>query len=241
MSERINVAGMSVAIGMPTKGDLPPHTVMSLIKTATACVTANVSLDVILHVSGVLQWGRDDVLDEFLRGDAQKLFWIDSDMVWTQESFFRLLALSTKREVVGASYPAKVEGPTTFYASYDGGGLKADEYGLMPVNGMGLGFTIIDRAVAQKLVVGKPILKDELSGRSAAEVFRFGSIDGNRQGEDMAFFADIRDLGYGVWMDPSIELGHVGPRQWRGKIMDALQATDTEYVAGPANQEPKAA
>jgi hypothetical protein len=63
---------------------------------------------------------------------------------------FRLLALSTKFEVVACAYPAKVDTPT-FYVNYEPGEYEANKYGLLSVKGVGLGFTIVDRKVIQEL------------------------------------------------------------------------------------------
>ncbi len=211
---------------MPHYGAIQPRTAMALAGTATDCVKAGVTLDIYM-VQCVLPWARDNVIDEFLNGTAQKLFWIDSDMDWPPAAFFRLLALSQVRDVVGAAYPAKIDprGPMTFYASYEAN-LASEEYGLMRVNGMGLGFTVMDRKVVEKIAEKAPHLLDELSGKRIRTIFRFAEKGGKRQGEDMAFFDDIRALGFDVWMDPSVELGHIGTHTWRGKIADVFQQAE---------------
>ncbi len=56
-----------------------------------------------------------------------------------------------------------------------------------------------------------------------ASVFRCDIFNGFRRTEDMAFFADIRAAGYTVWMDPAIELGHIGEKMWKGCIGTAFQ------------------
>jgi hypothetical protein len=43
----------------------------------------------------------------------------------------------------------------------------------------------------------------------------------HRRGEDGAFFDDIRALGHKVWLDPTIELGHVGTKVYRVASMAA--------------------
>lgn len=225
-----DVRGVKVAIGVPNYGVVTPQTASSLAATAHECGKIGIGLDFIF-VQSVLPWSRDNVVDEFLKLHTPKLFWIDSDMVWEPKDFIRLVALSTVRDVIGAAYPAKVEGPITFYAAYDGS-MRSEEYGLLRVKGMGLGFTIMDRAVVQRVAEKAPILDDPLQGKKIRSVFRFGSVNGQRQGEDMAFFEDVRTAGYTVWMDPSIELGHVGMKQWRGRIADAMQSAETEIV-GP--------
>ena len=220
--EQIPITGMTVAIGMPVGKPIPPHTVISLCHTVQRCTEMGVRCDIIMEVSGVVQMTRDCVLDSFLKGDAQKLFWIDSDMAWSPDDFLRMLAISTKVGVLAASYPARMDGPLSFYVDY-AKDRKIGPFGVQEINGAGLGFTVMDRSIAEELAAKAPRVTDTLNEREMAAVFRVDIVDGKRRTEDMAFFADIRDLGHTVWMDPSIELGHIGEKQWRGRIMDAFK------------------
>jgi hypothetical protein len=87
----------------------------------------------------------------------------------------------------------------------------------------------------------KPWALDEVSGDFVREVFRCDTVPLNRlgeegkcppelvgqpiygrRGEDMAFFADLRDLGYTVWLYPNIQLGHIGTKTYRGDLMAAM-------------------
>lgn len=210
---------LSVMIGMPTHRDIPAQTVGSLIQTVHRCNKLDIPLTVSMVLSGVVVNGRNDTLDEFLKSDCNRLFWIDSDMVWTPEQFVRLLALSKLRPVVGASYTAKIDQPTFFVKMEDGP--KRDDLGLISVTGMGLGFTVITREVAEKLAANADVVEDEISSRKLANVFRWDTIDGKRRGEDMAFFHDIIEMGYDVMLDPDTHLGHVGTKEYRGKITDS--------------------
>ncbi len=56
-----------------------------------------------------------------------------------------------------------------------------------------------------------------------ARIFRCDSDKGWFRGEDMAFFADVRALGYQTNLDPQIDLGHIGPKEYRGSILEAIQ------------------
>ena len=47
-------------------------------------------------------------------------------------------------------------------------------------------------------------------------------VSGERTGEDVFFFNDVRAAGFDVWLDPSIELGHVGEHEWRGRFADTI-------------------
>jgi hypothetical protein len=172
-----------------------------------------------MEVSGIIQDGRNAVFTDFLDSEATKLFWIDSDMVWGVDDFLKMLALSTKREVVCAAYPTKKPGKTSFQINYEEP-LVWEDYGLISIKGIGLGFSIIDRKVCEKLAAKFPRYTSR--GRSLVDLFRIDLIDGERRTEDMAFFSDITDLGYKVWLDPDIALGHIGDAEWRGRLGDAL-------------------
>lgn len=219
----VPLSGLSVMVGIPAGRDLPALTVRSLIATFTKCQALGVPCQLgMVTGSAVIQWARDEVADLFLQSDANRLFWIDSDMVWQPEDFIRLLALSTRRGVVCAAYPAKRDQPT-FFVNYDKAQpLERDELGLLDINGVGLGFTVMTREVVESLAARSDRVADEISGKSMASIFRIDTNGRNRRGEDMAFFSDIRNAGYRVCLDPSVNLGHVGQKEYRGSIADAL-------------------
>lgn len=220
----IKLDGLSVMIGIPAGRDLHPYTVKSLISTFVKMERLKIpcQLGMIVGCSIVTQ-ARDEVLDLFLQSDANRLFWIDSDMCWTENEFVRLLALSKVREVVCATYPAKCD-PPTFFVNHDSSAhLTQQEYGLIEVYGVGMGFACMTREPLEKLAATKTDVFDQVSKRNMKAVFRAGIINGNRQGEDMAFFNDIRDLGYKVWLDPEVRPSHIGMKIYEGSIKDAMK------------------
>jgi hypothetical protein len=221
----IDLAGIRVMVGIPAGRDLPVLTVKSLMGTQQLCRDRQVPFQLgMVAGSAVVQWARDEVVDLFLKSNATRLFWIDSDMVWEPEQFMRLLALSQYRDVICGSYPAKKDQPT-FYVNFDEeAGLVQGEYGLLEINGIGLGFTVMHRRVVEQLVAKADTVRDDVAGRELAAVFRIGRTpEGRRQGEDMAFFADIKALGHKIWLDPTVDLGHVGSKTYTGSIRDALK------------------
>lgn len=220
----MNIGGVSVFIGIPVYGQMPPHTAMSLALTAQACGASGVNLEICMEQRGIITLCRDQVLDSFLRSDKQKLVWIDSDIVWEPKDFFRLVALSTLRDVVAVAYPAKVDG-LEFQIAGDGQSQEPDDLGLFEVWGTGLGFTIMDRKVCEQVSAAAPMGFDTIAKRDMAAVFRTEIKDGVRIGEDIAFFNDIRAIGHKVWLDPTISLGHIGTKRWDGRLMDTLERT----------------
>lgn len=213
---------VSVMIGMPAGRDLPIQTVKSLIGTFAACSERGIPCQLgAVANSAVIQWARDEVVDIFLKSDATHLFWIDSDMAWEPGQFIRLLIWSQLYGVVCGAYPAKIE-PPTFYLQTESA--TSNEHGLLEIKGIGLGFVVMKREIVEALAAKAPKILDQIADREIAAVFRIDQVDGHRRGEDMAFFSDIRALGFKVYLDPTVDLGHIGMKHYTGSIRDAIDA-----------------
>lgn len=159
----------------------------------------------------------------FLETKNTHLFWIDSDIVWEGADFLRFLALGTKLECVCGAYPVKRDPPTFMLSSEDPGKpLEANEFGCLPIGGIGMGFTIVQRKVMEQLAAKAPLLRFPEIDNPIPHIFRCDDSNGDARGEDMAYFADIRGLGYTVWLDPNITLGHVGPKTYSASMKDHL-------------------
>lgn len=225
----VDPAKLSVDIGFPCGPNIPWQTAMSLAKTVKVCTARRVEVGVAcIAGSSVVTWARSKVLDTFLQGKASRLFWIDSDIVWEPQDFLRLLALSTKYDVVSATYAQKTDAQTIVIRHEDLQTFDISPHGLVKFKGAGLGFTIMTREVAECISASKPLVYDPASEKSIADVFRIDTCDrGNPhpdfRGEDMAFFADIYALGFETWLDPTIKLGHVGAREYRADPIKALR------------------
>lgn len=218
----VPMGGVDVMMAIPFRNDFDPRTVRSITATFMACRDRGIPIRMEM-VGALVEWARDGLVDAFLKSKSNVLFWVDSDMVWEPEQFMRLVVLSQLRPVVCAAYPAKKD-PLTFFVNYDKTKpLVPDELGLLEMYGVGLGFTAMRREVVEKVAAKAPRVADEISGQEMASVFRLDRVDGKRRGEDMAFFADIREAGYKVLLDPSVDLGHVGRKEYRGPIRDALK------------------
>jgi hypothetical protein len=55
-----------------------------------------------------------------------------------------------------------------------------------------------------------------------ADVFRLDTFKGYFRGEDMAFFADIREQEFAVWVDPTICVQHIGEKAYAENIVKYL-------------------
>jgi hypothetical protein len=221
---QFGMAGVSCFLAMPTHRDIPAATVMSLLNTQREMQTRGIPLLVHMEVGGSLvHHSRTSLVHQFLKTDCTHLFWVDSDIVWEVKDFERLLALATKMEVVCAAYPVKQD-PPLFFLRYDETAThKTNEYGCLPVRGAGLGFSVIQRGVIEKLSANAPLRKYPFNAEPIPRVFRCDDDGTDARGEDMAFFSDICDLGYAVNLDPSVSLGHIGTKVYSGSIASMME------------------
>ena len=219
----LSIADKSVLIGMPVNGPINPRTVMSLARTVGECARQGVKLEVeFITGCSVVTMARNRVVDSFLKTDYRTLFWIDSDIAWRPEDFLRLLALTDEVDVVGALYPMKSNDAIVPTAFSRRGEFDMNKFGLLHANGLGLGFCVMKREVVEKVAATKPKVIDRLGGIEMADVFRLDTFKGYFRGEDMAFFADIRDQGFAVWVDPTIRVQHIGEKAYSEDIVKYL-------------------
>jgi hypothetical protein len=148
---------------------------------------------------------------------------VDSDMIWNPSDFMRMLALTQIYDVVCASYSSKKHEGHVFIRFDEEKGLHQDEMGMVEVLGAGLGFTVLTRKVIEDLVDMHGTVYDQMSDTDIPKIFRIGMTeDGKRVGEDMMFFDDIRELGYKVMLDPSVNLQHFGTKCYEADVLKAI-------------------
>lgn len=221
---KFDMAGVSVMLAMPTHRDIPARTVQSLLETQHALASANIVSDIEMQVGGsIVHHARTKAAWHFLQSKCSHLFWVDSDMVWAAKDFMRLLALGTKLDCVFAAYPCRAE-PIRFFAAIEEcKTYEANEFGCLPVRGAGLGFCCVQRRVIEALAEAAPKLRyPDVDDGPVPRLFRCDDHDGYARGEDIAFFDDVKAAGFQVWLDPSVELGHIGVKEYRAKFSDHL-------------------
>ncbi len=222
---QLDIKGLEVFIAVPVNRDFPWQTTRSLVETAQELTLRGIPNTMQFLAQGSqIDHDRSQLAYQFLKTKHNRLFWIDSDMGFEAESFLRILALSTIHPIVGASYPAKKGPGLEFYIEVPPLPLKADDTGCLDVWGMGLGFTCIQREVIERLAADAK--QFHRNGQAVPMIFRTGIDDeGNHRSEDMHFFRACRKMGYAVKVDPTVELGHVGGHEYRGRLLDALTKT----------------
>jgi hypothetical protein len=207
---------------MPNSGIIPWHTAVSLMSTVRVLDREKIPVRIEAPVgSSVVTWARDAIVAGFLKTDFTHLFWIDSDIAWAPNDFVRLLGFGAMLDVVGATYPFKKD-PFQVLVNPPRPN-EVNGLGCLRIKSMGLGFTLCKREVIEKLAAAVPTLKDPLNGIEMPDLFRLDrGEDGGPRGEDVNFFNDVHAAGYEAWLDPSINLGHIGQKTFKGDVIDAL-------------------
>jgi hypothetical protein len=83
----------------------------------------------------------------------------------------------------------------------------------------------------QALADVTPKIMFGLDNEPMAHLFACDVNDGSFVGEDMAFFARLRKIGYQPYFDPSLTLGHVGEKVYSASIQDHLQQVQRDVAA----------
>ena len=220
-----SLAGRKIMIGLPTYDF--KVTAKLAISLADFCVQATkYGVDIqICNISGcsVVSRVRNLIAKDFLDSDCTDLMFIDSDINFNAADIFRLMAwnIDPKKGIVAGIPVARKKGKT--YIST----LDTDEDENILMNYMGLvkakrvatAFMMIRREVFEKMYEAHPEWRyhdEKKIGDEMIAFFDFALKDGNYIGEDFLFCDRARELGYEVWIDPTIKLGHVGVEEFAG-------------------------
>lgn len=220
---QLKLNGLSVMIAMPTHRDIPWQTTVSLLETYALLSSRGIPCDVQIAANcSLVELSRMKLAHQFLESDANRLFWVDSDIVWNAEDFLRVLALTSVMPIVGGAYPVKQD-KVNFYIASDPAGVSLNEYGCMPIDGFGIGFTCVTREVMETLADRANKVTCLGNAEPLPQIFKTDVRDGRFVGEDIAFFADAKAAGFPVHLDPNVRLGHIGSKTFSASVADYLR------------------
>lgn len=192
---------------------------------------------------------RNNLTNAFLQSDCDRLLFIDCDIVFNTAQVRRIA--SHTEPIVGGFYFAKQESPKPILNLLDSGPGVVTKEGLQEVKYIGTGFLCIHRTVFDVMAAK---MHDELwftvdetktptIGYSFWEDNVYRYPDGNRRflTEDWMFCQRARDLGFKVWADTQILVGHRGMAEYpltedRKKILSVDQSAGTP--AAPVSSVP---
>lgn len=113
---------------------------------------------------------------------------------------------------------------------------EVDENGLIEVSGAPTGCMVISRKCIEGMIRARPELEyfePALESKKAHSLFEWVRKDKMIFTEDYAFCYLARECGYRVWVDPDIDMRHVGYKQFDGNLGKWLRGT---YAAEEATR-----
>lgn len=175
----------------------------------------------------LLQRARNDTIQLALEVDVDALIWIDSDIEWQPDWFFKLLDYD--HDVVGGTYPKK--GDKEEYVLRQVSKRQVDpSTGLLEVDGLGTGFVKMSKKAMQYLWdVSKPYIdpKDMKERRMIFDVVI--NEDHSMVSEDIHAFNKLKDGGFNIYLDTNMCCNHIGPYKFKGNFKNWFNKTQRQY------------
>lgn len=146
---------------------------------------------------------------------AQKVIFIDSDMIWSLEDFRKLLysdenvisGIYCFSDIASSSSIVELENNTAMLATE----IITERTEPFPIIGGGLGFTAVKFEVLENITYPWFSHTEEIRTDANGKPFYY------REGEDFSFFRKAKEAGYQPMADPTILVGHEKPKVFRIK------------------------
>ncbi|WP_454287278.1 hypothetical protein [Rhizobium arsenicireducens] len=184
---------------------------------------------------------RNNAVATFLDGQWDYLFWVDADISFQPDQFFRLL--DSGHPVVAGVYPLKMQFPPSeptnltgqdlqlsmlrYAIRLEGASVAVPDDGFACVHEVATGFMCIARDVMLEMTLVYPELKyasdqGELGAPASENHYLFFDTmvrDGRYLSEDYAFCRRVADMDGAIWVDLRSELTHSGNFDYRGSVL----------------------
>lgn len=159
---------------------------------------------------------RNRLVRDFLESDCEQIVFLDVDVSWTAADLDKLI--EHEPDIVAGVYPRRAD-EQPFPVKPLPGERWADKDGLVEVEGVPTGFLKIRRKVFEALYETVPTHRssDDTPGRMPIPVIFERTLNGNsRVGGDIEFCRKARKIGFKVYVDPMMALGHQGVKHYYG-------------------------
>lgn len=222
--QTFNMAGKSIFIALPAYDfKVSLRLAVSLARFAQAAVQHGIDMQIgSICGCSVVSRARNLLAQDMLESSCDYLLFIDSDINFEPEHILRLMAWAEDpRKGIVAGVPRTRSENKNYIATLD-----YDENGELTMNGRGLvraarvatAFMLVRREVFVTLAEAHPEWRyyDSRSNRMLTAMFDFLVTEEGYMGEDYLFCDRAREHGFEVWVDPTIQLGHMGVHEYLG-------------------------
>ena len=187
---------MKLLIAIPTTDQMPFQFVESLTKLIRRLDADNVAYDLVFQGGTLVYVGRDKLSLKAISGDYSHVLWLDSDMVFTEDLFDDLMD-SGKDFVTGIAHARREPYPSCIFTEIFPNVSKwKGEYPDKAFKIAGCGMACV--------LISVEIIRAVWAHHSTA------FFPTREFGEDIAFCKRAQDLGYEIYAEPSVKVGHLG-------------------------------
>ena len=207
-------------IGSPSyDGKLDVWYVNSLMNTIKLAEKHDIEIVPIwVSFDALIQRCRNDTLALALMQDCDDLVWIDTDIEWEPEWFYKLLSYPV--DIVGGTYPKKGDTVEQYVLNLGDNTGEIDALGLMKVGGIGTGFFRFSRAACQWLWDNSPAyIEVDKGGLEKRWAFDVAIRNNDLISEDIWVCKRlINEGGFSIYLDPMMTCNHVGGKKYTGNF-----------------------
>lgn len=236
---------MRVMLATPTLFRSPTlEFMMSVLKTSNLLMQHGHILDS-AFVGGdcFISKARNGLIQSFIESwktenPADVLVFIDDDQLWDEQSFLRII--QSNKEIVAVGIPKKMDPKDGEPQVFNNVMLDMDsnnncfvEDGLLRISQIGSGFMAIKRSAIEKMIKAYP--RQYAPGDGGLHALHYALFEskiiwpedekevGQFWGEDLVFCKKWKDIGGEIWLDPNVNVEHIGRKAWSGNFMNFLQ------------------
>ena len=209
-------------IGSPSyDGKLTVWYVNSLIETMKQAERYNIEvIPIWVSFDALVQRCRNDTLAIAIQQDVDALVWIDTDIEWQPDWFFKLLDHPV--DVVGGTYPKKGDKEEQYVLNLGSHSGEIDPVSnLMEVSGLGTGFLKFSRNACRWLWDNStPYVEREKNNQEKRWAFDVAIRNNDLISEDIWVCKRIADEGgFKIYLDTTITCNHVGEKKYEGNFL----------------------
>lgn len=187
---------MKLLIAIPTNDQMPFQFVESLTKLIRRLDADGFDYDVAFQGGTLVHVGRDKLTLKAISGDYTHVLWLDADMVFTEDLLDDLMDAG-KEFVTGIAHGRREPYASCIFTEIYPGVARWDgEYPRETFKIAGCGMACVLMSV------------EVLRGVWAHHGTAF--FPSRELGEDLAFCKRAADLGFEIWAEPAVKVGHVG-------------------------------
>lgn len=208
-----------VSIAIPVAQVLFPAEASSMMALVNYSANHGVKIvDIGMTERQMIDDARNNLTETFLQTPTEWLFWMDSDMTFPKDALVKLFNVAEAKNaklVTGIYYQRKGLNYPVLWSRGDEleGGGKTTEGSARAKDNKYVGtFAFPHKDKKEPFKAHAAGFGCVLVHRSIFEVMPrpwFKFIKGECS-EDFYFFVNAREMGYDLWVDPTIDLGHVG-------------------------------